>query len=144
MCTWMILIEVPCHITAALDWMFTLLQFHPENCIISFGIEFPLCVCPSHSCEHCISRIPWGNSFKFDINVHLDSRMNWSDFGGHRSEVKVTATSLVFGHNFIKKKKKKHAIITIKLYTNIYILYIDIIMKGWHLICKMSEVTCTV
>ena len=37
--------------------------------------------------------MPWGTVFKFGTNVHLDSKMNWFDFGAWRSNVKVTVTS---------------------------------------------------
>ena len=46
---------------------------------------FRLSVNPSHSCEHDISKPPWGSFFKFGINNHLDSRRNWLDCGGQRS-----------------------------------------------------------
>jgi len=35
-------------------------------------------------CECNISVTPWGNFFKFNTNIHLDSRSNWW-FGGQRS-----------------------------------------------------------
>ena len=35
---------------------------------------------------------PWGNIFKFGINVHDDSRLNRLDFGHQSSEVKITVT----------------------------------------------------
>lgn len=46
---------------------------------------FNLSVCPSHYCERDISQSPWGNFIKSGTNVHLDSNMNWSEFGGQRS-----------------------------------------------------------
>ena len=42
-------------------------------------------VCPSHSCECDTSRMPWQKFFKFDPDVHLESKMNWLEFGGQRS-----------------------------------------------------------
>ena len=46
-----------------------------------FGLSIGL----YHSRERIISGMPWRNFFKFGINVLLDSRMNWLDFGGQRS-----------------------------------------------------------
>ena len=34
----------------------------------------------SHSCEHDISRTPWGNFFKFATNAHVDWQMKWLVF----------------------------------------------------------------
>lgn len=47
----------------------------------------------SQSCEHNITRMPRGNVFKFGANVRCDSTMNWLEFDGQRSEIKVTVTS---------------------------------------------------
>lgn len=47
---------------------------------------------PSH-CKHNIMRMPRGNVFKFGANVRCDSTMNWLEFDGQRSEIKVTVTS---------------------------------------------------
>ena len=42
-------------------------------------------VAPPSPREHDTSGTPSGNLFKFDSNVHLDSRIGWLDFGGQRS-----------------------------------------------------------
>ena len=36
-----------------------------------------------HECDILLT--PWGNIFKCGINFHLNSRINWLDFGGQRS-----------------------------------------------------------
>ncbi len=45
----------------------------------------------SHSRERDISGMPGGNFITSGTNVHLDSRMNWLEFGGQRSKVTVTS-----------------------------------------------------
>lgn len=56
-------------------------------------------VCLFHCCE-C------DTTFNFGTKLHLDGKMNWWDFGGHRSKVKVTVTSCMsrscqhYGGNF--------------------------------------------
>lgn len=45
----------------------------------------------SHSCD--TSWTLWWKFFKFDTNILWNSRMNWSDVDGQRSEVTVTVTS---------------------------------------------------
>lgn len=57
------------------------------------GIMFSACPSLSRKCD--ITGIPRGNFFKFDTSVHLYWRRNWLDFGCHRSQVKVTMTSLL-------------------------------------------------
>lgn len=42
-------------------------------------------ICPSHSHEHGISGIPWGNFFGFATNVNLTSRMSWLHLSSQRS-----------------------------------------------------------
>lgn len=56
-------------------------------------------VCPSHSCERDISKTPWGNFFKFGANVHLDSSMNWFDFGGQWVKGHWDRTRNISGHH---------------------------------------------
>lgn len=47
-----------------------------------------------------ISRRPGGNYSTFSTNIRYDSWMNWLEFSGRRSEVKVTVNSQnTFGHN---------------------------------------------
>lgn len=47
----------------------------------------------SHCCERNISSTPWGNVFKYGANVHLDSTLNWLEFGVQMSKFKVTGPS---------------------------------------------------
>ena len=56
--------------------------------ILDVGIMFLGCpsVNLSHSCKRKISRTSWGNFFNFSKNSHLDSMVNWYDFGGQRSQ----------------------------------------------------------
>ena len=51
--------------------------------------QFVLSARTSHSRKWDILRMPWGNFLKIGTNIHLDSRMNWLDFGGHRSKVQI-------------------------------------------------------
>lgn len=48
-------------------------------------LSIPVCVTPPCSYEHNISGMLEGNQFKFGTNIHLDSWMNWLEFGGQRS-----------------------------------------------------------
>ena len=43
---------------------------------VFFRVDCPS-ICPSHSHEHGISWIPWGNFFGFVTNVNLNSRIKW-------------------------------------------------------------------
>ena len=69
--------------------------------VLKFGAQMTfLCLCTgkswgwkhcvfglsSHSCECGITTMPWGNFFKFVINIYFELRMNWLDFGGQRSQ----------------------------------------------------------
>lgn len=75
-------------------------------------IKHPI-VRQSDSCECDILRCCWGNVFKFGTNVRYDSSMNWSEFNGQMSKLKITVTSqnTFIGHNSIL------TIITIQFYT---------------------------
>ena len=57
---------------------------HKCNFLPVFCPSIQLC-----SCEHDISRTPWGQFCKFATNVHVDTRMNWSRW----PKVNVTVTS---------------------------------------------------
>ena len=46
-----------------------------------------------HCCERDISSTLWGNVFKYGANVHLDSTLNWLEFGVQMSKFKVTGPS---------------------------------------------------
>lgn len=59
----------------------------------------------SYSCEHDISGTLRGNFFKFGTNTHLDSRMNWSEFGGQGSKVMATVTSQSLGIDLLIMRK---------------------------------------
>lgn len=57
---------------------------------------FRLTVRLSHFCERNNSIVAWVNFFIFLTNILLESRTNWLDTGGRRSEVKV---SVARGHS---------------------------------------------